>query len=154
MEQQSTLLQSVTTGVVRFIARALKWPAWTRKKTADISVGTQGEQRAAAFLRKLGYRIVRKNYRCRGGEIDIIARDGNTLVFVEVKTRVKGGYELPEASVTGRKKQRLRRAARHFMRAYHLGDCTFRFDVIGVEHRVDADWQLRHWTNVIDYRKH
>jgi putative endonuclease len=98
-------------------------------------------------------RIMQRNYRCRGGEIDIVARDGETLVFVEVKTRTLGGPELPEAALTARKRHRLARAASAFMREYKVRDVVFRFDLVGCEVDDSDEWVIHHWKNVIDYRK-
>lgn len=113
--------------------------------------GEEGERRAASFLKKRGYRIVRRNYRCRAGELDIVAEEGGTLVFVEVKTRKAGGRELPEAAVTARKRHRVCMAAQHFMRTYSQSERVFRFDVVGLEYDDDDNWDIRHWQSVIDY---
>ena len=97
---------------------------------------------------------MQRNYACPGGEIDLVAEEGGTLVFVEVKTRQKGGNELPEAAVTNRKKRRLCKAARHFMNRYKIAGRVFRFDVVGLEFTEDDRWEIHHWPNVIDYRRH
>jgi putative endonuclease len=98
-------------------------------------------------------RIMQRNYRCRGGEIDLIARDGETLVFVEVKTRTRGSGELPEASLTARKRHRLARAASAFMREHRVGEVLYRFDLVGCEVDSMERWTVLHWRNIIDYRK-
>ncbi len=93
--------------------------------------GEWGELEAARHLRRAGYEIVASNYRCRMGEIDIIAREGNTVVFVEVKTRSPEAVTLPREAVTYQKQQRLCRTA-----LYYLGskaeNTSLRFDVIEV----------------------
>jgi putative endonuclease len=125
---------------------------WHTRATAD-DCGAEGERRAAAFLRAQGLRILQRNYRCRTGELDVIAEEGATLVFVEVKTRRAGGDELPEAALTAGKKHRVCKAAQHFMRSYKLHDRLFRFDLVGLEYDDAGAWQCRHWRNVINYRR-
>ena len=92
-----------------------------------------GEEAAAAYLRERGYAILRTNYRCPVGEIDIICRSGNTLVFIEVKTRTSRTAGAPEEAVTPQKARRLRQAAHWFLAEHRLGPVPCRFDVIAVE---------------------
>ena len=101
------------------------------------AVGRFGEQVAADFVRELGLEILDRNWRCPGGEIDIVARDGATLVFVEVKTRSSRAYGLPAEAVDARKAARIRRLAGQWMTAYRdTGEAPFwqavRFDVVSV----------------------
>lgn len=79
-----------------------------------LSVGKFGEELAVKYLKKLGYKIIERNFRIRGGEIDIIARDGNTLVYVEVKTRTSHQFGLPEESVGYHKLKFLERASKFY----------------------------------------
>ncbi|TAM47680.1 MAG: YraN family protein [Acidobacteria bacterium] len=106
-------------------------------------VARGGETVAALFLRLKGYRIEARNWRCPLGEIDIVAWDGTTLVFVEVKTRTGTGAGSPEDAVTPEKQRRMVRLARVYLS--HRGDAAppCRFDVIAVEGR---GWipRLRH----------
>jgi putative endonuclease len=95
-------------------------------------LGRDGEALAEAFLRGLRYRIVARNYRCRAGEIDLIAEDGATLVFVEVRSRTGDGFGGPLESVDRRKQARLARVARHFLGDRGWAERDARFDVIGV----------------------
>lgn len=76
------------------------------------ALGKYGEEQAVKFLKKLGYKIIERNYRIRGGEIDIIALDGDILVYIEVKTRTSHKFGLPEESVTPFKIHFLERAAK------------------------------------------
>ena len=95
--------------------------------------GAKYEQAAGFYLEQLGYEIIEYNYRCRFGEIDIIAKDGSYLVFCEVKYRSdrrKGGAL---AAVDARKQQIIFRRAMFYLTERHLGDVPCRFDVIGVE---------------------
>lgn len=77
--------------------------------------GRDAETLAGAFLQRAGLAIVTRNYRCRFGEIDLIARDGDTLVFVEVRMRASDRFGGAAASITGAKRGRLLRAARHYI---------------------------------------
>ena len=94
--------------------------------------GTLGEQAAAAKLEQLGYRILHRNYRVRGGEIDIVAEDDGALVFCEVKTRTSVAFGLPEEAVTAMKRQRLRRLALEYLQREGRRAKQLRFDVIAV----------------------
>ena len=93
--------------------------------------GDWGEREAAEYLRRRGCRILRMKYRCRYGEIDLIAQDGETLCFVEVKLRSNLSYGLPRESVTASKRRKLRAAASCYL-ASHDPDVPCRFDVAEV----------------------
>jgi putative endonuclease len=87
---------------------------------------------AAAFLERKGLRVIERNYRCRLGEIDLVARDGATTVFVEVRQRASSAFGGAAASITASKRQRLLRAARHYLsRLRTLPEC--RFDAVLIE---------------------
>jgi putative endonuclease len=92
-------------------------------------LGDLGERAAARHLRRRGFRVITRGYRTTRGEIDLIARDGDTLVFVEVKTR-RGGH--PLEAVTPEKERRLTLAALQFLRRYDLLEQRCRFDVIAI----------------------
>ncbi len=96
-------------------------------------MGRQGEEAAARFLRKQGFVILDQNVRSRLGEIDLVARDGGTLVFVEVKARQAGQGDPPEAGVMPRKQARLGRLALGYLKSKGLGEVRCRFDVVAVE---------------------
>jgi len=100
-------------------------------------LGRKGEAVAERFLRDLRYRIVARNFRCRAGEIDLVALDGRVLVFVEVRSRRGDRTGTPLESVDGRKQAQVARVARHFLAARGLGDHDARFDVVGI--RFDQD---------------
>ncbi len=95
--------------------------------------GKEGEELALKFLKRSGYRIVERNYRCRYGEIDIIARDGEVLVFVEVKARTSGAFGLPVESVDARKQRHIINASTEYLARNGLTDTPARFDVVSVE---------------------
>ncbi len=92
-------------------------------------LGDRGERLAARYLRRQGLRIVTRGYRTGAGEVDLIARDGDRLVFVEVKTRRRGA---PAEAVTPEKQRRLTLAALHFLRRHDLLDVPARFDVVAI----------------------
>ena len=100
-------------------------------------LGRRGEGLAEAFLRRSAYTIVARNYRCRLGEIDLVALDGPVLVFVEVRSRNGPAFGTPLESVDARKQIRLARVARQFLAERRWHDRDARFDVIGV--RFDED---------------
>ena len=98
------------------------------------AVGSRYEAEAAVFLEKLGYKILEQNYRDRLGEIDIVARDGRYLVFVEAKYRGSGRCGYPEEAVDRGKQQRIRHTAQYYLYRHHCGENTAcRFDVVSVE---------------------
>lgn len=94
--------------------------------------GALGEDVAAAFLRQNGYEIVEQNYYHQHGEIDIIAREGKVLVFVEVKARRSDRFGAPEEAVTPKKQEMLRRTAEGYIVERNIGECDCRFDVVAV----------------------
>jgi putative endonuclease len=105
------------------------------------ALGAMGERMAVRRLRREGYRIVARNYRAAGAEIDAVAIDRDTLVFVEVKTRLTSTAGRPEDSVHGLKQNHIRRAAAVYARAHGMEDRTMRFDVVAIS-RQDGRWQL------------
>lgn len=121
-----------------------KWfRALFKSAAARESMGDRGENLAARFLRDLGYRIIHRNFNCELGEIDIVARDGKTLVFVEVKTR---SYDdpSPEDQVHVRKQQKLTRVAKAFLSRYGTPQPPARFDVVAVIWPEGRDPIIRH----------
>jgi putative endonuclease len=102
------------------------------KGVARFRYGRVGERIAERYLRRLGYRIAARNFRAAGAEIDLVAVDGGTVVFVEVKRRSGPGAGAPEEAVDGRKQERIRRAAEAFARRFKVGERPVRFDVIAI----------------------
>lgn len=96
-------------------------------------VGALGERLAVDFLKKRGYKIVQRNFRCRGGEIDIIAKQGECLVFVEVRTRRSSNYGVPEESITPFKREKLASLAHMYIQNCHAPPQSWRIDVVAVE---------------------
>ncbi len=97
-----------------------------------IHLGQQGEKLAVQYLKKKGYKILGRNYRKRFGEIDIIAKDGTFLVFVEVKTRTTTTKGSPHSSVTFKKQQQISRVALEYLSSKNLLNHDARFDVISI----------------------
>lgn len=95
-------------------------------------LGRQGEEAAAQYLENNGYRVLYRNYRCQLGEIDLIALDGGVLVFVEVRARSGDQYGLAQESVTGRKQNKLRQLAWHYLKASGKTGSACRFDVVAI----------------------
>ena len=96
-------------------------------------LGADAEVLAAGLLERQGYRLLARNYRCAMGELDLVARDGGEIVFVEVRARRAGGMVGPEESITARKQQRILRAAEHYLRAQCADDAAWRVDVVAIE---------------------
>ncbi len=108
-------------------------------------LGRWGEWLSLRHLRKLGWDIVARNWTTRRGEIDIIALDGQFLVFVEVKTRMQSeGSPPPEEAIDLRKTRKLEDLAMEFLRRYELADQPVRFDLIAVETQDLRSFELRH----------
>ncbi|HJQ46450.1 MAG TPA: YraN family protein [Amycolatopsis sp.] len=110
-----------------------------------LGLGRKGEQRAAEYLQKLGFVVLSRNWRCREGEIDIVATDGHTLVVCEVKTRAGTDFGEPAEAVTEEKIARIRRIAGQWLRTFCVKWCPVRFDVIAVLARPSGELELRHY---------
>lgn len=94
--------------------------------------GDWGEKVAAEYLQKQGYRILTTNFRCKIGEIDIIAKDQEYIVFIEVKYRKDLSHGLPREAVTYYKQRTIIKVAMWYLKQKHLYDCSCRFDVIEI----------------------
>lgn len=101
--------------------------------TDRIAIGKDGEDEAGRFLRRNGYKLLERNYRCRHGEIDIVAMDGDVIAFIEVKTRGSDRFGPPAGSVDERKQRHITKASMHYMAEKGLVDRQARFDVVSVE---------------------
>lgn len=129
-----------------------KWLGISRNRVSQIEtkkdLGTRGEDLAAAFLQKKGIQILERNYRYGHGEIDIVAREGETLVFVEVKTAATDEYGPPEGWVDARKQRQIGKIAEAYLQEHKRIDVDCRFDVIavdatknhGIHHIQNAFW--------------
>ena len=110
------------------------------KKTAfRVSLGARGEMIACDFLRKQGFRILEKNFRCRLGEIDVIAERGGRLRFIEIKTRAGSGFGRPEEAVHAAKQKKLVSLALWYLKGKKKTDVPVSFDVLAVELRAAGE---------------
>ena len=98
----------------------------------NVEKGKKGEDIAATYLRKEGYRIVERNYRCLYGEIDLIAIDSGDVVFVEVKSRKSDIFGLPEEAVGITKQKKISKVALHYLQERELTDHNARFDIVAI----------------------
>ena len=115
------------------------------------ATGQQGEQAAADYLLRSGYKILERNFRSRGGEVDIVARDRQgCIAFVEVKTRRSLAYGLPQQAVTTRKQRQISKGALSWLSRNRLHNSSARFDVIAVLLQNGAEPQLEHIINAFD----
>ena len=114
------------------------WPL--RRGRAEPALGSRGEKLARRFLRRRGLKILAQNYRCGAGEIDIIALDrstdtrgaGETITFVEVKTRSSDYYTYPESAVNAAKRRRLEKIADYYLANHDAEGLNIRFDVVSI----------------------
>lgn len=115
-----------------------------------IALGRKGEDLAASALDRKGLRILARNYRRPFGEIDIIARDGNCVAFVEVKTRRAEGAYAPAEAVTRKKQGQIARVAQEYLAANRLQDAPSRFDVVTVVIEADGRHRIEHIADAFD----
>jgi len=115
------------------------------------SLGQKGEAMASTFLKEQGYTILERNYRTPYGEIDIIARQADTIVFVEVKTRASSTFGPPEISITHRKAEHMRSAAEYYIQQHPELNNDWRIDVLALQLKTDATApKIDHFENVIN----
>jgi putative endonuclease len=113
--------------------------------------GTRGERAAARYLRQSGFRLLRRNYRCRLGEIDVIALEGDTVVFVEVRSTERSDAGRPAASVNSSKQAQVSKLALHFLSTHRLLNQRIRFDVIAVRWpRAEKLPEIHHFRNAFE----
>ncbi len=108
-------------------------------------MGGAGENRAVKFLKQKGFKILKKNYKTPLGEIDIIAQDNKTIVFIEVKTRTSEAFGLPCEAVDKRKQEKYNKTATYYLQREKKMDAECRFDVVEIEndkinHILNAFW--------------
>ncbi|HOW57095.1 MAG TPA: YraN family protein [Smithellaceae bacterium] len=120
------------------------------KDLTKITTGKEGEQIAAAYLGKNGYKICETNFRCPLGEIDIIAREKNTIVFIEVKTRKSNAFGYPEQAVGLKKQKKMSLLALWYLQEKKLSGAAARFDVVAITQRPEGN-EIRLIKNAFDY---
>jgi len=130
----------------------LKWPPFFKFKNKKL--GATGEDLAAAHLRSQGFLILDRNFRCKIGELDIVARKNNVIVFAEVKTRRSEQRGGPEAAVTYRKQQRIVKLAHVYLKQKHLYHLQPRFDVIAILWRENGKPEIKHIPAAFMARSH
>ncbi len=117
-------------------------------KKNKIELGKKGEKIAAEYLNKNGYKILEMNYRCKLGEIDIIANKKNTYVFVEVKTRRNLRFGYPAEAINVKKRQHMLRTAQYYIQIFHLTNRNFRFDAIEIYFSDTEPPKINHIQNI------
>lgn len=135
----------MNTGLVRFIDDlSNRWRSrFSSSRPQHLRLGTRGEKLASQFLKRNGYKILYRNFRGRtGGEIDLVCRDGDTLVFVEVKTRTSEDFGRPLEAINRDKRKRISRGGLAWLRLLDDPDILFRFDVVEVIIAVGAPPRL------------
>jgi putative endonuclease len=100
-----------------------------------LDLGRLGEDLALKKIKSLGYKCIVRNYRCPLGEVDLIARDGDTLVFIEIKTRRDRSLGYAKESINARKKRQLSKVALAYMKSHDVAEAKSRFDVVAVHIR-------------------
>ena len=118
-----------------------------RTKQRPYDLGKSGEEIALHYLEDKKYKIIARGFRLFRGEIDIIAFDRKTLVFVEVKTRKSRDFGLPEESVTPSKQRQIRKIAQGFLAKNNFQDVECRFDVISLSFNENKGYSVRHIKN-------
>ncbi len=109
-----------------------------RAQRSTRSIGSRGEDLAVSFLEREGYRILKRGYRTRYGEIDIIAADGEIIAFVEVKMRRGERFGSPSEAIDGRKQRQIARIARQFIASRRCEEKVFRFDSVLIVDRLNG----------------
>lgn len=105
-----------------------------RRTSAHLRLGSKGEKTANRYLRLHGFRIIETNFRSRYGEIDIIAREKDTVVFVEVKTRKTDDLGYPEESVNYHKRNKIIQSAKYYLHKHKITNTNIRFDIIAIRY--------------------
>ena len=116
-----------------------------------IETGKIGEKEGTNYLKKLGYKLLKQNFRCPLGEIDCIAKDKDTLVFIEIKTRREPAYYgFPEESVDWRKQRKMTKVAQYYLKRVNRLDAPSRFDVLSISIRNDGHFDINHIQNAFE----
>ncbi|HEU5316455.1 MAG TPA: YraN family protein [Chloroflexota bacterium] len=114
-----------------------------------IATGARGEQLAAAYLERAGLTVIERNYRCRAGEIDLVATDGAEFVFVEVRTRRSAAFGSPEESITTRKQRKMAECAFSYLAEHAAHHRPWRVDVVAVELHGATPRRIDHYKHAL-----
>ncbi len=115
---------------MKFTERLLSKNLYNKENTTAVSIGNIGEEAAVKALKKQGYKIIERNYRIKMGEIDIIAKDGEYTVFVEVRLRKSNDFGSPADTIDKRKQQKIIKAAQMYAVKNDIYDTPMRFDAV------------------------
>ncbi|MFQ5708236.1 MAG: YraN family protein [bacterium] len=115
-------------------------------KHANRRVGNLGENLATRYLKQHAFEIIDRNYRWARGEIDIVAKKENTLIFVEVKTARQKGFGSPESWVDERKQRQIGQVAQHYLQEKEIEEMDCRFDVVAIT-KDGHEWKIHHIQN-------
>jgi putative endonuclease len=128
-----------------------RWVAWLAARRPRRPLGEQGERAAEKYLKRRGYKIVAARDRTALGELDLVAVDGRTVVFVEVKTRQSHEAGHPVEAVDAAKQARLTRLALAFLKRHDLLECAARFDVVAITWQVGSGQpKIEHFVNAFE----
>lgn len=119
--------------------------------TTKRSFGSDSEQLAAHYLQNKGYQILGMNWRCKIGELDIIAKDGDQIVFIEVRSRHTNSTEAAFESIIPRKQSKLIKLAYHYLEAHDLSDADWRIDVIAIAVPGSGEHLIDHAENALEW---
>jgi len=122
---------------------------WLSLRRPSPRPGEEGETAACRYLEAQGFAVLARNFRCRSGEVDVVARKGDTTVFVEVKERRSESHGQGHEAVTFGKRRRIVRAARLYAAARGLSETPLRFDVVSIDW-VDGQPRIRHDPGAFD----
>lgn len=113
-------------------------------------LGKLGEEIAINYLKNRGYKIIKRNFRTRDGEIDIICEKDNSIIFIEVRTKGNLGSILPEESITKKKIERYKKLALEYLMNLEKRYKEIKFEFIGIEFKNEVEYQINHIENFID----
>lgn len=123
---------------MKFIEKLLSKNLYNKENTTAVSIGNIGEEAAVQAIKKRGYKIIARNYRTKMGEIDIIAKDGEYTVFVEVRLRKSNAFGSPADTIDRRKQQKIIKAAQMYAVKNDIYDTPMRFDAVLINADTDG----------------
>lgn len=121
---------------MKFIEKLLSRNLYNKENKTAVSIGNAGEEAAVKALKKQKYKIIERNYRTKMGEIDIIAKDGEYTVFVEVRLRKSNNFGTPADTIDERKQQKIIKTAQHYAVKNDIYDTPMRFDAVLINAKV------------------